>query len=184
MSQYIKEAQESALNLCQATPLVIFRPEEPAFSPIVLTKGSKCPALLTRANTFHAAQALTETAAPNTTTPEAVGNGERNSNCARPTDGQILSPSMSAALTVRSYRRPFFGGTDGNSDYVELSKNSTTSSANTSDLEGHISKLEIMHEVLEGDIDAIFRPMSLFSHTDKLEITSLTSAETDLPEKL
>ena len=42
-----------------------------------------------------------------------------------------------------------FGESDGNSDYVESTKNSPMSSANTPDLDGYISELEMVHEVSE-----------------------------------
>ena len=48
-----------------------------------------------------------------------------------------------------------FGGSDGDSDYVELAENQPMIPANTLDLMGHISELEAMHKVLEGDIVAI-----------------------------
>ena len=57
-------------------------------------------------------------------------------------------------------------------------------SANTLDLEGHMGELEMMHEVLEGEIDAIVRPTVLFSHTDELEIPELAEADTKPPENL
>ena len=48
-----------------------------------------------------------------------------------------------------------FGGSGGDSYYVDLAKKSTTSPANTPDLAGHISELEVMHKVLEGEIGTI-----------------------------
>ena len=75
-----------------------------------------------------------------------------------------------------------FGGNDGDSDYIELAKNSPTSPANTPDLAGHIRELEAMHEVLEGEIGTIIRPTVLFSHTNEIEITELADAETDPPK--
>ena len=52
-----------------------------------------------------------------------------------------------------------FGVSDGDSDYVKSAEKSPMRSANTPNLEGHISKLETMHEVSEGEIYAIVRPM-------------------------
>ena len=75
------------------------------------------------------------------------------------------------------------GGSDGDSDYVELAKNSPMSPANTPDLVGYISKLEAMHEVLEGDIDAIAQRTVLYSHTNELKIPELANAQTNPPEK-
>ena len=72
------------------------------------------------------------------------------------------------------------GGSDGDSDYVEAAKISPTRPANTPDLAGHSSELEEMHEVVEGELDAIAQPTVLFSHTDELKIPELANAETDL----
>ena len=44
------------------------------------------------------------------------------------------------------------GESDGDSYYVESDKNSLMSPSNTSDLAGHISELEEMHEVAEGKL--------------------------------
>ena len=80
VSQKIEENQDAAPTLCQATPLVFFHPDTPAFSPRILMRGAKWPALLARADTAHADQARTETAAPNHATPAAVRSGYINSN--------------------------------------------------------------------------------------------------------
>ena len=69
-----------------------------------------------------------------------------------------------------------FGGIDSDSDYVKSADNSPMSSANTLDLEGHITELEMMHEVLEGEINAIFQPMVIFSHTNEIKILELDNA--------
>ena len=97
VTENIKEAQEAALKLCQATPPpVVFHQDAPAFSPGVLPRGDEWPALPARADTAHTAPILTETAAPDSATPAAVKNSKRNSNLARPTDGQTASPSLPA----------------------------------------------------------------------------------------
>ena len=41
-----------------------------------------------------------------------------------------------------------------------------------------------MHEVLEGEIDAIARPMVIFYRTNELKILELTDINTSLPENL
>ena len=41
-----------------------------------------------------------------------------------------------------------------------------------------------MHEVSEGEIDAIVRPMVIFSHTDELEIPELAEAKSNPPKNL
>ena len=71
-------------------------------------------------------------------------------------------------------------GSDGNSDYVESDEDSPTSPANTPDLAGHISELEEMHEVAEGELCTIAQPTVLFSHTNELEIPELSVTETNL----
>ena len=74
------------------------------------------------------------------------------------------------------------GWSDGDSDYVELDENSPTSPANTPDLASHIRKLEAMHEVLEGELEAIAQPTMIFYHTDGIKIPELANAETNPPE--
>ena len=125
---------------------------------------------------------LTKAAAPDPATPAAVGSGKRNSNRARPTDGQTASPSPPANLDSDVTSVASIGGSDGDSDYVELAENSPPSPANMPDLAGHIIELEEMHDVAEGELDAIARPTVLFSHTDELEIPELADAKTDPPE--
>ena len=47
---------------------------------------------------------------------------------------------------------------------------------------GHIRKLEEMHEVLEGELNAIAQTMVLFSHTNELKIPELANSEINPPE--
>ena len=70
-------------------------------------------------------------------------------------DGQTASTILPAGPDSDVMSAASFGGSDGNSDYVKLAKNSPTSLANTTDLEGNISKLETMKDILEGDINSI-----------------------------
>ena len=122
--------------------------------------GSKWPALPARANTSHASPALTKTAASDPATPAAGGSGKRNSNQAQPTDGQTVSPSPPVDPGSDFMSVAIIGGSDSDSDYVDSDKKSPTISANALDLAGHISKLEAMHNVLEGDLatDGNFLP--------------------------
>ena len=76
------------------------------------------------------------------------------------------------------------GGSGSDSDYVESAKNLPTSPANMPDLAGHMIKMEAMHKVSEGEINAFARPMVIFSHIDKLKILELADAKTGLPENL
>ena len=177
----IEEYQEAAPNLCQVTPPVIFHQDAPAFSPSVLPRGDKWPALPARADTAHAAPALTETASESAA-PVAFGSGKINSNCARRTNGQTASPSpptdqdsdvTSVASIVES---------DGESDYVESAENSPMSLSNTLDLEVHIVELDEMHEVAEDYLVKLSQPMVLFSRIDDSELSELNNAETDPPE--
>ena len=82
MSETIEEAQEAAPILYQSIAPVVFHQEAKAFSPSVLPRGYKWPALLARTDTAHAAPALTKTTAPNLATPAAVRSSKGNSNCA------------------------------------------------------------------------------------------------------
>ena len=122
------------MTLCQAISLVIFHPDIPDFLPSVLTGGAKWPVLSAHANTDHTAPALTETAAPNPTTPAAVGSSKINSNRERPTDGQTASTSLSANPDSDVMSVASIGGSDGDSDCVELDENSPMIPANTRDL--------------------------------------------------
>ena len=82
VSENIEEAQEAAPNLCWSIPLVVFHQDAPTLLPGVLPRGYEWPALQTRADTAHAAPALTETPAPNPAASAAVRSGKINSNCA------------------------------------------------------------------------------------------------------
>ena len=90
-----------------------------------------------------------------------------------------MSPSLPANPDSDVMSVSIIGGSDGNSYYVELAKNLPTSPAKTPDLVGHTIKLEMMHEVSEGEINEIARPTVLFSHTDELKIPELTDDDTD-----
>ena len=142
--QTIEESQEAALTLCQSTPPVVFHPDAPDLSTSALTRVAKWPALPSRADTAHASPALTETAAPDPTTPAAVGSGKINSNRARPTDGKTASPSTPANPDSEFMLAASFGGSNGKSDYVKSAKNSPTIQSNTPDFAGHTSELEAM----------------------------------------
>ena len=159
--------------------MVFFHPDSLALSPSILTRGAKWPALPARADTTHAAPELTETATPDPATPAAVGFGKINSNRARPTDGQTASPSPPADPDSDVTLAASLVGSDGDSDYVDSEEKSPMSLSNTPDLTGHIRELEAIHEVSEGDIDAIARPTVLFSHTNELKIPELVNAETN-----
>ena len=76
----IKESQEADPTLCQAIDPVVFHQDAPAFSPRVLPRGEKWPALLARVDTAHASPTLTKTAVPNPATLASVGISKINSN--------------------------------------------------------------------------------------------------------
>ena len=78
-------------------------------------------------------------------------------------DSQTASPSQPANPTSNVMLAASFGGSDGDSDYVESDKNSPMSLASTSNLKRHISELETMNKVLKGEIDAIVRPTEILS---------------------
>ena len=147
MSENVKEAQEAAPALFHAIPPVVFHQDVPALSPRVLPRGEEWPALPARADTAHAAPALTKTAAPDRAAPAAVGRDKINLNRAQPTDGQTVSPSPSADQDSDFTLVASTGESDGDSYYVESTENSPTIPANTPDIAGHIRKLEEMHEV-------------------------------------
>ena len=149
MRETIEEAQEAAPILCQDIARVFFHLDAPSFSHNVLPRGNEWPALPARSDTAHAALALTETDAPKPATPAAVGSGKRNSNCARPMDGQTTSTSLPADPDSDVKLVAIIGESDGDSDYVESAENSPPSLANTPDLAGHIIEMGAMHKVLE-----------------------------------
>ena len=160
----------------------MFHLDTPSSPPIILTRGAVGPDLPARADTAHSSQALTETANPDTATPEAFEISKRNLNHVRPIDGQILSTSLPAEPDSDVISAASFEGSDGDSEYVELAKNSPTRSATTPDLKRHMSKLEMMQEFSEGEITEIFQPTVIFSHTDEIEIQELADVETNLPQ--
>ena len=159
-----------------------FKGDKPAFSPIVLPRGDKWPALPAHINTAHAAQALTKIAAPDPAALAAVRSGKRNSNCARLTDGKTMSFSPPADQDSDVTLVANIGESDGNSNYVKSAKNSPTSPANTPDLAGHMSKLEEMNEAAESKLVEITQPTVLFSRIDKLELREINYAETNPTE--
>ena len=92
-----------------------------------------------------------------------------------------MSPSLTADPYSDVMFETSFGGIDDNSDYAKLSENAPTSLANTPDLVGNTRKLEVMYQVLEGDLDPISQPTVILSHTNDLKIKELTNTETDPP---
>ena len=117
-------------------------------------------------DTAHAARVLTETATPDTAAPAAIGSDKINSNSAQPTDGQTASPSLPAEQDSDDTFVEIIGESDSDSDYVKSAKNSPMISANTPDLEGHISDLEEVYEVVEINIVELTQPTMRFSHND------------------
>ena len=117
--QNIKEVQEASPILCHSIPLVVFHSDVQAFSPSVLTRGDEWAALLARANAAHISQSLTKTSAPDTAATAAVGSGKINSNHERPTDCQIASPSPPDDPESDAMLAASFGGSNGDSEYVE-----------------------------------------------------------------
>ena len=87
------------------------------------------------------AQALTDTAAPNTATPEAVGSVKINSNRALPTEGQAMPHILPVNPDSDVTPEASFGGSDGNSEYIELTGNFPAILAITPDLIGHAREL-------------------------------------------
>ena len=119
MNQNIAEANEAAPILCQSTPQVVFHPGVPESSPNVIRYGAGGSTLSSRAEAAHATQAFTETDAPDTATPEAIGSGKINSNHAQPTEGQAAKPSLPANPDSDVTLLASFGGSKSDSEYVE-----------------------------------------------------------------
>ena len=184
MIQNIEEAQDAAPTLRQATPLVVFCPDVPAFSPRVLTIGANWRDFPECADNAHTTKALTDTPIPYPAIPVAVGRGKINSNIAQTTDIQTAPLSLTARPESDIMSAASFGGSDDNLDYVELAEKTPTSSYNTPDLEGHIRKLETTHELLEGDINTIAQPTVFFYLTNELKMTEFADSETGPPENL
>ena len=170
------------MKIYQAIDPVVFHRDAPAFSPSVLPIRNRWPDLPLRSDTSHVSPVLTKTAAPNPNKPVAVRSGKRNSNCAVPTDSQTASPSPPANQYSDVALVEIIGESYRNSDYVESAKKLPTDMANTLDLAGHISELELIHEVAEGELVELARPTVIFSCIDELEILELDNTETDPPE--
>ena len=184
MIENTEEAQEAVTTLCHAISPIVFHQYVPAFSPSALLRGEEWLTLPARADTNHAAPLLTETAAPDPAAPADVRSSKRNSNRARPTDGQTasLSPPADQDSDVTSVAST--GESDRDSDYVELTEKSPMSQANTPDLAGHTSELEEMHKVADSKLVKIAQPTMLFSHIDELKLPELNDAKTDPTENL
>ena len=133
MRKTVEEDQEAALNLYQAIYLVIFHQDAPAFSFRAPLRGDGCPVLPARYDTTHVAPALSETAAPDPATLKDVRSGKKHSNRTRPVDGQTTSPSPPDNQDSDSTSVASIGESDGNSNYVNFTKNAPTSSAKTLD---------------------------------------------------
>ena len=70
------------------------------------------------------------------------------------------------------------GESDGNSDYVELRKNSPMSSDNTPELKGHIQELQQMHKVAKVELGEITQPTDIFTQPNKIDPMDITNEET------
>ena len=57
-----------------------------------------------------------------------------------------------AVVTYKVRNVASVGESDGDSDYVDLAENSPTIPANAQDLEVHISEVDEIHEVAEGEL--------------------------------
>ena len=67
-------------------------------------------------------------------------------------EGQSTSPRLTANPDSDGTLAASLGGSEGNSEYVELTGKFPTILAIMLDLAGHIRKIETIHEVSEGDI--------------------------------
>ena len=141
VNRNITDSHKAAPILCQAIPQVVFHPDALVFSPSVLMRGAEWPTLPSGAKTSHVAQSLTNTFDHKTATPAAVGSRKINSNCAWPTDDQIMSPIPPGKTHSDVMSAASFWGSDGDSEYCESAKNSPSRLANIPDITGHIIKL-------------------------------------------
>ena len=111
MNQNIEEDHEAAQILWQVTlPPVFFRPYVPEFSPNVLADRDERPTLPARAETAHAAQALTKTDAHKNASSEASRNSKINSYRAQPIKGQNTAPRSTADPESDVMLADSFGG--------------------------------------------------------------------------
>ena len=178
----IEESQEAALNLSRAIPPFVLHQDSPTLSPSILLRVDEWPTLPARTNTAHMSLELTETADPNPAAPADVSNSTINSNHAQPTDFQTASPSLPADIDSDVTLVASIGESDGDSDSVESAEKSPTSPANKPHLEGHVSKMEEIHEVAEGELVKLALPTVIFSCIYDLELPELDDAETKSPE--
>ena len=147
MYQSIEGSHEATLILYQAIPSTVFHPDSPVLSPRVLTVREKWPALPARTKNAHTAQALTETASPNDTTPASIRIGKVNLNSTQLMNGKITSPRPTDYPERDVMLETIFVGSNSDSEYIKSTKNSPLISANTPELAGQISKLEMIHKV-------------------------------------
>ena len=138
MNKNITEATEDAPILCQSIPQVFFHPDEPTFSPSILTDRAGWTNLLAIAGAAHAVHALTDTTASNTTTPVAIGSGKINPNHTRPMEGPAATPILPTNPDGDVMSAASSGDSGSKSEYVESPQNFLTSSSNITELACHI----------------------------------------------
>ena len=90
------EAIDATPILFQVDRRVIFHPDEPSFTPPIITYGAGCPALPARASTTLAAHAITKTPTSVTATLESIGIGKINSNHAITVNIPNATPRLTA----------------------------------------------------------------------------------------
>ena len=79
-NQHIAEATGATPILCQIASQVVFHLYEPTLPPHVITNETRWPTLWAGASADLKSHRLTETVAPNTATPAAIGEQQKKKN--------------------------------------------------------------------------------------------------------
>ena len=176
--KYFSDHRVRPNPLSAPPPQVMFLPDTLPFFPSALTNGEGWTALTVCAIYAHVAHTITNTAAPNTATSAATRSGKINSNHTLPIEFPTTTPRLPSDLDGEVTLAAISRENNRNLEHVESPGNLPTILANTLELAGYIRELELMNEVSEEDINAIFQPIELFTQNDKIDYADLTNTET------
>ena len=104
MNQNIAEATVAAPIICQFAHQVVFHIYEPVLSTPVITNGTRWPALSAGAGAALTSHGLTETDAPDTATPAAIGERQKNETAHNQWAVQLQHPDNLSTLKVMQCR--------------------------------------------------------------------------------
>ena len=116
-----------------------------------------------------AAQAPTETAAPKSATPTAIGSSNRVSNRTRPLEGQGTDQELAANHNSDVTSADSYGANDDDSEYMESRKNLPASLEKIPDLETRIEEIVEMHNDVNTVLEDFSSPREIFIQPHELE---------------